>query len=347
MEDYKNALRCSVDWISFTVHDLTFDTLIAFLGLSRVDLSNFAHGAKGYKVMYRHFTGMTILSEGNVDMGIHVDIPGSAIPAFFEIYKKKLLVDTPWGDQCVDLDCYDSVLSLFISRVLDFGSFSRLDLAIDDTVGYYSVDEIRYLQDQTLVVSKFRIYNDNVTRKIIDNDTVGHTIYYGQRSSSVMLRIYDKKLEQNSKHGDDEKIDYDWVRWELELKDDRANSAARALISDSVGNVAIGILSQYFRLIVRDNDNRSRCSTQMKWKNFTDKVSRLRLSVPKNARTLRDVEFWINKQVMPSITALVLSDYGSLECITDKLEDNIVRINSEIKRLILEKNPHAFDDLEF
>ena len=45
-----------------------------------------------------------------------------------------------------------------------------------------------------------------------------------------MLRVYDKQLEQNQKAEDGEVLEDPWVRWEFELKNERANIAVDFLI---------------------------------------------------------------------------------------------------------------------
>jgi phage replication initiation protein len=57
--------------------------------------------------------------------------------------------------------------------------------------------------------------------------TTGETMYFGSPQSQTLLRIYDKRLEMQSKEREN------WqefgVRWELEFKQDRAQLCARAL----------------------------------------------------------------------------------------------------------------------
>ena len=59
--------------------------------------------------------------------------------------------------------------------------------------------------------------------------STGETIYFGSPQSQTLLRIYDKRLELQSK-GQEHYHDYG-TRWELELKKDRAEQCARALAS--------------------------------------------------------------------------------------------------------------------
>src|ERR1022692_1392392 len=55
----------------------------------------------------------------------------------------------------------------------------------------------------------------------------GETIYLGSPHSQTLLRIYDKRLERQAKEQKDWQ-DYG-IRWELELKKDRAQVCGQAL----------------------------------------------------------------------------------------------------------------------
>lgn len=49
--------------------------------------------------------------------------------------------------------------------------------------------------DRQETVSKFRVYK-NMLESTFVNEKTGHTVYFGSRRSEVMLRVYDKQLEQ-------------------------------------------------------------------------------------------------------------------------------------------------------
>ncbi len=104
MQDNKlllsNGLAASIDWISFTVMQLN-DVLdvIEFMGFSSNDFTEMLTGANGYKSRIQHNTqNIKILYDGaNNDMGIHVDISGSAIAVLLATYKETLATITPFG----------------------------------------------------------------------------------------------------------------------------------------------------------------------------------------------------------------------------------------------------------
>lgn len=87
----------------------------------------------------------------------------------------------------------------FLQQVKLIGWLTRFDLAVDDHgARYFTVEDLRGFLDRQDVVSKFRTYRD-VYESTFTNESTGHTLYFGSRQSEVMLRVYDKQLQQNQK----------------------------------------------------------------------------------------------------------------------------------------------------
>jgi len=278
-----NGLRVSVDWISFTVFTIpTVIGVITSLGFDPADFQKMPRGGMGYKSMYKNSLGVSVLSEGNADMGIHVSVPGSAVADLLEHFQKTRAIDTPFG-KGYDIDIDSTALAELLGMVAANGSFSRIDLAIDDAgAQYFSVDDVENILKDKRIVTKFRSYSIQTESKFTGEYT-GHTVYLGKRVSEIFMRIYDKKLEQDKKTGTP--IPGGWVRWEIELKGERANDAAREIIArKGLGEICVGILSNYVRIINLDNANRSRCSMDSTWGRFLNGMAPLRLFLGKAAR---------------------------------------------------------------
>ena len=283
MRNLDKALEVKIDWLSFTVHgSYSVDEVIEFMGFDLANLREMPSGANGYKRM-KKYENISVLYDGGENMGIHVNVTGSSIATLLEI--------TPFGDKAFELQSWnDTILSLFLTELLKIARITRLDLAIDDIgAEYYTLDEIENKQEKQQIVSKWRSCRNLRENTIADNVKIGHTLYFGSTQSEIQLRIYDKQLEQNKG------ILYDttglivtpWVRWELELHDDRANQCAKLLANNIIiGDVAFGILSHYFRIIKHNDSNKSRCSSETKWNKFIGNVKRLKLTVKKEEKTL-------------------------------------------------------------
>lgn len=340
-----NNLEVCVDWLGFTF--FTFSTPFDVLGVLGLPADEFSvcNGSNGYKSSLRHsLYPITVLYDGRADMGIHVNISGGAIAFALDKYMESIKIPTPFGDYGVEYSD-DSIMIRYLKHIHDYVKFTRVDLAIDDKGSkYYSVDDVREICDSGLCATRFRKYRPEFERSF-DGSMTGNTLYIGKRQSDVFLRIYDKRLEQIHKTKND--VGYEWVRWELELKKERADIVVNHLISGlSLGSVAIGILSNYFRVIVRDNDNVTRCSSAPLWETFVCNVEKLRLTVSKPEKNLDQKKEWICRQCMPSISAIVASENGDLGFITDRLNDSLWRNKKAILDMIFLTNPELKEDME-
>lgn len=339
-----NSLTASIDWIAFTSTIITdVREMISFLGYSEADFLLLPKGSNGYKKMHR-LTGfpITILSDGNENMGIHVVISGSSLPDLLAHFKNSITYDIPFEKNVTCLsDFNNSIMIEFLQQIKRIGWLTRFDLAIDDhDARYFTVEDIRCFLDRQDVVSKFRTYRD-VYESTFTNESTGHTIYFGSRQSEVMLRIYDKQLQQNQKAASPEDlISEPWIRWEIELKNDRANIAADFLIQrKELGEIIMEILNNYVRLIVPDDSNRSRCSTHPLWKKFVGMVGKLRLYVKASQKTIEEKKRWLIRQCLPTIAGVIIADGGSFDIITRHFDDAVSRMSSSLMHLVTEKNP--------
>lgn len=349
-ERLDNSLKVSIDWIAFTSTIISeVSEMISFLGYSGSDFMPLPKGANGYKKMYRlEGAPISILSDGNEDMGIHVIISGTAIPDLLEHFKASILQDTPFGKDVIGLSDLDNTVMIeFLQQVRSIGWLTRFDLAVDDLgAQYFTLDDLKGFLDRQEVVSKFRIYKD-ILESTFTNEKTGHTIYFGSRRSEVMLRVYDKQLEQNQKAAEEEELQEPWVRWEIELKNERANIAVDFLIrKKQLGEIIMEILNNYVRVIVNDDSNRSRCSAHPLWERFVGMVGKLRLYVASVEKTIKDKKRWLIKQCLPTLVGVVIADGSSFDIITDHFEDAVARMSGSLRCLVMEENPNWIDDYD-
>ena len=343
----ENGLVCVIDWFSFT--DVTNQDPLSSLsefGFSMDEFTEANKGASGYKKMLLHKgSTLRVLYDGNENMGIHYDFSGSSIKELFCHFTDFIVKETPFGP---DLNMDINILRELLSRVKQVGHMTRLDLAIDDRNPYFTLPELQNILEEQRFVSKFRSWQ-LVKDCTTSNELTGCTIYLGSRRSDIMLRVYDKQLEQIAKgvEGADEQP---WVRWELELKNEYANIVLTDLLNGvDVGSLVFGILSNYLRIIVLDHVNKSRCSSDLKWEEFIDKVSKITLFVMQEPPTLRDKREWVMKQIAPTITGLCLAEYGDISWLFENFSSNALRMSKHLKDLVSQVNPdweNMLDDFE-
>ena len=332
-----NGLTCVVDWLSFT--DVSNSDLVASLsefGFSPDEFIEAEKGASGYKKMLLHKgSTLRVLYDGNENMGYHYDFSGSSIRELYSHFTNYMMEDTPFGPG-LDMDL--NILRELLSRIKLLGHVTRLDLAIDDKKPYFTLLELQQILEEQRFISKFRTWQ-LVKDCTTTNELIGATIYLGSRRSDIMLRVYDKQLEQIAKgvEGADRQP---WVRWELELKNEYANIALVDLLSGvDVGSLVFGILSNYFRIIVFDDNRKSRCTSDVKWQLFIEEVSKITLFVMQEPPTLLDKKEWVLKQVAPTITGLILANYGDINWLTENLSSHAERMNKHLKKLVTKENP--------
>lgn len=333
IENYEvvNNLLVSVDWISFTVlESASVADVIRLMGYKLESFCRCQRGADGYKSQLKHSTeSISILFNGNENMGIHVNISGSAISSLLSHYESSSKIVTPFDETVCSIDFDITVLSSFLKAVMSIGHLTRIDLAIDNRCNlYYTMPDLFHIFDSRQYVSKFRRWD--LYRGTKNNLCDGYTIYLGKRSSEVFLRIYDKALEQG--------IDTKWVRWELELKKGYACRAAQHIVDGiPLSHVAVGILSNYLKIILPDSDRPSRCSTCPKWNEFVNSVSKLNLYVPKEKSSINQKKTWLFKQVAPSLSAVYEAGGGDNELIYTLLQNGHNRLKPADYELISEE----------
>ncbi|MGI5947939.1 MAG: replication initiation factor domain-containing protein [Lachnospiraceae bacterium] len=341
-----NGLFISVDWLSFTVKEvMTVSQVMDSFGLDPEQMQDGLTGRFGYRFRTTHcIYPISILYDGSEDMGIHVDVSGSAVGYFLQCYANRHTnKPTPFNSFAYEVESFDfTVLSDLLKDVMDIGQITRLDVAIDDKgCNYYTMDELQDIFQSNLWVSKFRKYY--LSLESSKSDASGTTLYLGSRKSAIMFRMYDKKAEQLKK----KKVSADspaWVRWEIELHKDRACIFASMLIDgSSLSDLAIGILSNYLRLIQRDNVRDSRCSNSEKWDSFINGIRKIRICQPVREKTWEDKESWLKQQVSPALSAIYLRD-GDLSFFYELIKLGRPRLSSELKHLLSEiDGVHCYD----
>lgn len=344
LEKMTNGLSISVDWLSFTIKSVKdWKTIAEKFGLSVSQFQDGLNGTNGYRVKARHMIyPISVLYDGREDMGIHVDVSGSAIGFFLQSYlNKNTCSETPFGDVAYEVQEFDdTVLGDVLDSILRLGQLTRLDLAIDD-IGcrYFTLPEVSELFKDGLYVSKFR--NVKQVSQSSKSGCTGQTVYLGSSKSDLMIRIYDKQAERNCKKQGS--VDTPWTRWELQLRKERATVVGSLIAAGmNLPEVALGIFSNYLRFIKRDSDYDSRCSTLPKWLDFLAGIEKLRICQPVPEKSLDEKRDWIISQVAPTFSAICEVD-GDLSFVYTVIEDGALRRSPELVRLVQKYQTEYFE----
>lgn len=255
------------------------------LGIPSGDWLQMPRGGRYYKSQLR-CGHISIYYDGAAGMGIHVSMSGQGCREY----------EGRFGNVWVEL----------LKKVFAVGGhFPRLDGAIDDFSGSFTVEQIEGKVNFRELTSKFRYVEP---RKRIDlrtpaGEDEGKTMYFGSFTSDLKLRIYDK--------GKKEKVGYQWVRTEFECHNERADEFARQIISGvGLGRIISGVLKNYLNFLEpsETDTNKARWPVCSWWDKFLGDVEKLQLTVQKAVQTMKKKIDWLKKSVATSF-ALVNVHY--------------------------------------
>lgn len=282
-----------LDYLAFTLENTYENTnrLREFFGHMHWD--ELSYGGMGYqKSAVVGDGGKIYWHPDRQEMGIHVRLGAKALSQ---------VLTTPVG---------------LMNRVLDWkGKFARIDIAFDDLDGLLDIDEIYEKLLLGDVTTRWRRVARIEGHMMGGEEKTGYTINVGSRVSESFLRIYDKLLEQVAKEQDVRGIEH-WVRVELELKGVKADVFGH-LLAGSVhltnartpgelcAELLLGMID--FKEVNKDETNKSRWKTCLWWGEFVKTKSKLKLSIPKDVKTLEDSKSWIAKSVSSTLSMIVLS----------------------------------------
>lgn len=211
--------KLHVDWLSVTYsgefpdfpdqsHWKTIASKLMTLDDSQWRISK---PVNGYALAYASECGTVALS-GSDGMGMHVMYSGQALEAL--IAQGNI-----------------SIEQLLIHHASRGAKATRIDVAVDLIDGKDTLPDFQKWCDENAVYTSAR------TWRTLKDSKLGHTIYFGSRTSKRMVRVYNKLAERASKG-----IAVDaqnWVRIECEFKEDRAKMLLKATQENDISEVLI------------------------------------------------------------------------------------------------------------
>lgn len=286
----KNGLRSLVDWVGFTLKPENNDVhfVLDILNLFYADFIQIEGKMMGYN-SHLHWQGITVHFDGRADMGVHVEISGQGCRNY-ENGKGKY--GRSWDELFMD--------------ILDYGGhFTRLDVAIDDFKGYFSIPRLVKQIKSGRLVSKFRWVRHLESIQIKDGRTQGTTIYYGRSSGEIQIRMYQKDHERRANGHDVMQNITCWNRTEIQARDLRAHRIANLIVSGeyNLGQLVAGILKEYLRFVDKsDGDkNKHRWPTSRFWNKFIGEVQGISLSLVAPDMTIERKAKWILDQTSKTL----------------------------------------------
>lgn len=292
-ENTERGVEALIDWFEFSLPLPGSEGLKLVKELLKIpdaDWLGMPKGALGYKSLVK-CGDISILYDGKPNMGIHVNITGQGCRQY----------EARFGNRWSEL-----INSIFIMN----GGFSRLDAALDDYRGRFTLQDImnKVLKHEvrTLFGRKKEDGSRRPFRIMIEPDfesapgaNDGLTVYAGSAQSDVMIRFYDKAVQQSVK--------FPWVRTEIQCRDKRADKLAMEIVGGDIegkvlGKVAAGVLRTYVNFVEPCADtNMARWAVSSWWSEFLGCVERVRLTIQKGVKTIKETMDWIKRQVSKSL----------------------------------------------
>lgn len=300
--DLKNALDLQFDWVTITFSDMTGEQVIndvmrlkSELFLERSTTQNFytrEFAFAGEKNIYVQDFEPTKDVDTNQDVqkiGATMYLTGQGT----RLFEKALLEQgLTWK-------------KFFVQAKRFKGTFSRLDIAINDNWGLLDMDEI------IEAIQKNRFWSKSRSFAIHGNNQDGWTANFGK--SPFVIRIYDKQKEQEQK-GLETSIKN---RVELELHADRAEQVISEWFeNDNLVEYSASILYTYLWFVDEPIDEEELKSTHVReryidtlkpmpaWSLLTSLGQSMKFVREPKEQSVDSILSWIMKYVVPSLEVL-------------------------------------------
>ncbi|HDR4471096.1 TPA: replication initiation factor domain-containing protein [Bacillus thuringiensis] len=295
----KLSLSVCVDWLEFTfVYGEEFESICSFLGLDSTVFSKEIDGFhKSYGYLSRYsFEEIHILMHG-ADNRSRIIMSGSGCRWF------ETLSSVGW------YGLFDRI-AFADEHGFSWIKVDRLDIAIDDFVGYFSVKKLKSKIKRRECLSRWKTSFVVETFDLEQGRLQGSTIYFGSASSKLRWVVYDKLEEQKKKNKDSDSIQglEFWTRHELRLKKERADRAVKQLVVNdfSIEEMYFGIINNYisFRVVDKEDSNRNRWNIAPFWRQYIGQASKLRLAEALPVANVERTFKWLSHSVSKKLYLL-------------------------------------------
>ncbi len=219
------------------------------------------------------------------------------------------------------------------------GVAKRIDIAIDDRVGWLNVAALAEKCANEEIITLFRSWRTYQSGAMIrahedEPELMGCTLYLGTMKSDIYFCIYEKNYEQYVKNGTPLEETETKNRFEIRLKNDRAEHMLDDLLEHEeagIGETAFAIINHYVRFLKADVLKPKRdWRLDEKWERFIGEGRRnIKLTTAPEPYTLERSLNWLARQVAPTLKMVKM---------LDKAQAHEDRVELMIERAKLGKN---------
>lgn len=312
----------TIDWLAFTLPSGSVQDTIQILG---GDWIKSEHGFRRYPVSWittgsDRGIGQLATGAARNPREVHVDL-SAGIVAPWPVGKARTVIQWILKHQ---------------------GHLTRLDCALDDRASLVPLSTISQAVEAGQCVTRARQIQRISSVSIHTGSSNGETIYFGSPQSQTKLRVYDKRLESQAKQR------ADWqtygIRWELELKQERAQVCGQVLSFLEEADwleFIVGVLRGYldFRNTIRDEEEEYRYRAPLLdwWLQLTDGFKKGRLVMEKDAQTLLKVKRWVSQSVAPMLAVICAEHPDGQAWLEQQIVAGVKRWKERHRKLLSKK----------
>lgn len=310
-----------IDYLTFTSKIDSVDTIKEMLGFTDVSFQVLEGKGRYFYKDRLYFDGINIYFNGlKENMGVCVELSGKGCRNFEQL----------------GLGDYMELFNIIACNRDDY-NITRIDVAYDDFDGVLDFETLVEDISCENYVSRFREFKvERVYSKSEEKRSI--CIYCGSKQSETLFRIYDKRSEQK-------RFDLEhWLRFEVQLRSERASVFVNLLISGNDLNVLfVKVINNYIRFIVKsDTDtNVSRAKMSDYWIKFIEIFDKVSLFVPDVDYTETRLERFVIKQTSGAVLAFIaLYGFTAFKNLINGKSQ--LKINPKYKNLLLN---HGIDNI--
>ncbi|HCO9085479.1 TPA: replication initiation factor domain-containing protein [Listeria monocytogenes] len=245
-----------------------------------------------------HFGDIMVLHSLDLSKGVLLELKGKGCRQFENFL---LAQHRSWYD--FFLDCVNAD-----------GVMKRLDLAINDKNGVLDIPELAHKCDEEECISVFRNfknYKSGELKRRNEKQDMGNTLYIGSLKSDVYFCIYEKDYEQFIKTGVPIEEAEIKNRFEIRLKNERAEKALEDLLFyRDPERTAFSIINRYIRFATKEeNKRRNQWKDSASWAFFIGEYRTvLRLTTVPEPYDFKRTLNWLRHQVAPTLKIATILD---------------------------------------
>ena len=292
------ALHLLIDYVRFRLP--TTDVYYVINQIMRLRIDHMIHenfAFNGYEERYTYLD-VTISASSDIRLGCLVEMKGKGCRQFEGILEAQ---DRSWYD-------------FFLLVMDEKGVFKRIDLAIDDVFGILDISELETKCDNRECISKFKQRHQHRSGKLYrydEKDDMGETLYLGSTSSDIYFCIYEKDYEQYIKNGVPIEDACVKNRFEIRLKNKRAENAIIDLLTyRDAERTAFSIINYYVRFVdAKQNIPREDWELNPMWEHFIgEQREKLKLTTAPEEPSMEKSLNWLSHQVAPTLKTISIID---------------------------------------